>query len=120
MIKERKARPGGIRCKDCDTEIERCPKCSQVLKRTVEKGIDAAIITEMIQMAYDGVYDSAVICSADADLGQAIEFIQNRIGKQVFNLWFPGVGMTLRNSCWSHISADDLITKLGMTIPGRP
>lgn len=119
VVKERRARPGGVRCRDCEFEIRQCPKCAKELRRTVEKGIDTAVLTDMIQMAYDDVYDMAVLGSADADLGQAIEFIQNRIGKKVYNLWFPGVGVSLRNSCWDFIRVDDLLNKLLIQIPPK-
>src|SRR5260370_1264125 len=100
VVKERKARGGKIRCNNCNTEFELCPSCNKKLRRTVEKGIDAAIITDMIQMAYDNVCDIGVLASGDADLAQAITFIQNRIGKKIYNLWYTGHGVSARNACW--------------------
>ena len=113
-VKKRKPRPGGIRCTNCQTEIIQCPSCQHRLRRTVEKGIDSAIITEMIQMGFDNVYDIAVLGSNDADLCQAVTFLQNRLGKHVYHLWFPGVGVDLRNASWDHFSIPDLLDELGV------
>ena len=116
-VKERKARKGTIRCSSCQAEVESCPSCKQRLRRTVEKGIDAAIITDIIQMGYDGIYDVGVLASGDADLAQAITFIQNRIGKQFYNLWFTGRGVSVRNACWDHVIMTELLSPLGCNIP---
>jgi len=90
--------------------------CKKRLRRTVEKGIDAAIITEMVEMGFDGVYDIAVLASNDADLAQATTFIQNRIGKHIYNLWFPGKGDTLRNACWYYLPMPRLLSDLGVGV----
>jgi uncharacterized LabA/DUF88 family protein len=91
-----------------------CPKCNQTLRRTVEKGIDVAIVTDMIQMAYDNVYDIGVIGSSDADLCQAVKFINERIGKPIYHLWWKGRGVDLRNACWDHIEMGGLLGDLGV------
>ena len=64
-------------------------------------------------MAHDDTYDLAVLGSSDADLSQAAKFIQERLGKQIYNLWFPGLGVELRNACWSHLSVEGLLADLG-------
>lgn len=115
IVKDRKSRSGTIHCSECSNKIDNCPHCKARLRKTVEKGIDAAIITDMIQMAYDNTYDIAVLCSNDADLAEAVKFIQNRIGKPVYHLWFPDVGISLRNACWDHFLATSLLTDLGVS-----
>lgn len=117
LVKERKARRGIVRCTECKHEITTCPKCQKQLRRTVEKGIDAAIITELIQMGHDNTYDVAVVCSGDADLCAAVHFVQQRLGKKVYNVWFPGFGIDLRNACWDHLVVRDLLKDLGVTLP---
>ena len=114
LVKERRSTRGGVRCSSCRTDIETCPKCSAKLRRTVEKGIDTAIVTDMIQMAYDDVYDVAVLGSTDADLCPAVTFIFQRIGKPVYNLWFQGVGHNLRNACYDHFPMGELLAELGV------
>lgn len=114
LVKERKARDKGIFCKECRETIEVCPHCDSRLKRTVEKGIDTAIITDMIQMAVDDLYDIAVLASQDADMCAAVDFIQQRTNKKIFNLCFPQKGVQLRNSCWDHIKITELLADLGV------
>jgi len=114
LVKERKARSQGIHCQSCKKTIEICPHCDNRLRGTVEKGIDAAIITDMIQMAYDDIYDVAVLATHDADMCAAVEFIQQRTKKQVFNLCFPRMGTQLRNVCWDHLKMTELMSALGV------
>jgi hypothetical protein len=54
IVKERKPR-GTIRCQseDCRKEIVICPHCQTQLRSTVEKGVDAAILTDLMTMAFD-------------------------------------------------------------------
>lgn len=111
-VKERKPTEKPIRCNRCKKEFELCPSCNEKLRRTVEKGVDVAIVTEMIQMAFDNIYDVGVVCSNDADLCQAIIFIQQRFGKQIYHLHQGGVGMSVRNACWDHLKLDDLLKAL--------
>jgi len=120
LVEERRPRPGTVHCRCCGKHFSRCPECSKPLRRTIEKGIDAAILTDMIQMAYDDVFDVAVLASNDADLCSGVRFIQDRLGKQVYLLWFPGVGHELRNACWSHFDVKALLDELGVSPGMRP
>lgn len=117
LVKERKRATRPIRCTACNEEFEICPKCQRKLRRTVEKGVDVALLTDMIQMAYDNVYDIAVLGSSDSDLCQGVRFIQERIGKQIYHLWYTGVGISLRNACWDHIPLSNLLDDLGVPSP---
>jgi uncharacterized LabA/DUF88 family protein len=112
LVKERKSKRGGVRCTSCQNQITHCPTCNAVLKRTIEKGIDAAIITDMIQMAYDRVYDVGVLGSTDADLCPAVAFIFQRIGIPIYNLWFHDGGHSLRNACYDHVKMADVINAI--------
>ena len=111
-LRERKARPKPIHCKACKNKIVECPNCNRRLKRGAEKGVDVTLVTDLIQMAFDNVYDVAVLGSNDADFCQAVNFIQERTGKRVYHLWFPGIGVDLRNTCWDHIDISDILADL--------
>lgn len=115
IVKERRSKLAGVRCTKCKAEIVTCPKCNEKLRRTVEKGVDAAIITDMIQMASDNVYDIGVLGSTDADLCPAASFIFQRLGKQIYNLWFQGRGHDLRNACFDHLKMAELFDELGVS-----
>lgn len=116
-VKERKASQRGIRCTSCKHEISRCPECKAQLRRTTEKGVDTSLAIDMIQAAFDDVYDIAVLGTTDADLCPAVQFIYERTGKPVYNLWFPKSGHDLRNACYDHFPMINLIREL---VPDKP
>lgn len=112
FLKERAA-VSPTRCPhpQCRRPISVCPHCDRSIQRTVEKGIDTALATDLIRFGLDGHYDCAVLVAADADHVPAVEFLGNR-GKQVIHAWFRGQSQELRNACWSHVLFDDLMPEL--------
>ncbi len=109
-----------IRCQEesCKVVISDCPKCSAPLKGTVEKGVDAAIITDLITLAFDDNYDIAVLISGDADYAPAVRYIQKKTDKQVVQAFFKAHGDELRTACWDHVFLDDLMSKFALgTVP---
>ena len=81
----------------------------------VEKGVDAAIITDLLTLAFDDNYGIAVLISGDADHAPAVQYIQKKTDKQVIPAFFKSHGDELRNACWDHVFLDDVMQKL---IPG--
>lgn len=111
-VKDRKAR-GPYRCPKCQAEQRTCTSCRGELRRTVEKGVDTALVTDLIQAAVvDDLLDIAVLVSADADFVPAVELIQNRTDKRVIHAHFHPQGQQLRNACWSHLFVDDSMSEL--------
>jgi uncharacterized LabA/DUF88 family protein len=112
LLKERAPR-GPSRCTNpaCRELISTCPHCHETLHRTVEKGIDTALATDLIRYGLDGHYDRAVLIAADADHVPAVEFLGNR-ARQITHAWFRGQAMELRNACWEHIHFDDMMPDL--------
>ena len=96
----------------CRLPINNCPHCDQPLKRTVEKGVDASLITDLLSMAFDDTYDIAVLVTEDADFAPAVKYIQNKINKKVYQAYFRRLGDELRNACWDHVYIDDLLSRL--------
>lgn len=121
-VRPRKPRRA-IRCREesCRTLIATCPACKAALKGTVEKGVDAAVITDLLTLAFDDNYDIAVLISGDADYAPAVQYIQKKTDKQVVQAFFRAHGDELRNACWDHVFFDDLMAKLivGTTAPTR-
>ncbi len=113
VVKERKPRKT-IRCQEeaCKAPVLNCPSCKTPLKGTSEKGIDAAIITDLLSLAFDDNYDIAVLVSGDADYAPAVEYIQKKTDKQIVQAFFKAHGDELRNKCWDHVFFEDLLTKL--------
>lgn len=112
-VKER--RPASpIKCtnEDCRKTIQDCPFCNQQLRRTVEKGIDAALLTDIIKSAFDNTFDQAILITEDSDFVPAVKFIQERWTKQIIHAYFRGKSDELRNACWKHIFLDDFMSDL--------
>lgn len=112
LLKERAPRSPS-RCPNPDYRqmISLCPHCGRPIQRTVEKGIDTALATDLIRFGLDGLYDRAILVAADADHVPAVEFLGDR-AKQITHAWFRGQATELRNACWDHIHFDDMMPAL--------
>jgi uncharacterized LabA/DUF88 family protein len=112
LVKDRKPR-SAVRCPNdqCGKKITDCPHCGQEIRGTVEKGIDTAIVVDLIQGAADRTYDRAVLVSGDADFVPAVEFIQ-RGGTQIIHAHFRNQANQIMNACWDHLFFDDLMDEL--------
>lgn len=112
IVKERiPAKP--IHCvnPDCRKLIATCPYCNVPLIRTTEKGVDAALLSDLFQLAIDNVYDSAILVSDDGDFVPAVNYIQLR-GKYITHAGFRGRGDAIRQTCWDHFYLDDIMGDL--------
>ena len=69
------------------------------MARTVEKGIDTALATDMIKFAWEGAYDVGVLVSSDADFVPVVEFLDSK-GIRVVQAGFPPIGSALATACW--------------------
>jgi len=118
IVKER--RPASpVKCTNdqCRKIIQDCPFCKQQLRRTVEKGIDAALLTDIIKASFDNTYDQAILITEDSDFVAAVKFIQERWTKQIVHAYFRGKSDELRNACWKHIFFDDFMSELAPPVP---
>ena len=98
---ERKAK-GPPTCPGCHQHIEDCPACGSKMIRTVEKGIDTAIVTEMITLAFEDAWHVAVLASSDRDFIPAVSYLGKK-GHKVIHAGFPPKGMDLASTCWASI-----------------
>jgi uncharacterized LabA/DUF88 family protein len=101
IMQERKVkRPP--RCPSCHEEILTCPHCKAPMVGTIEKGVDTAIVTDLLGLAWEGAWNYAILISSDRDFIPAVELL-NRKGFQVINAHFPPMGMDLAKKCWASI-----------------
>ena len=88
------------RCNNCHRQIRTCPHCAQRIGGTAEKGVDTAIATDMIRLAWEGAYDVAVLVSSDSDLVPAVQFLTGK-GIKVIQAGFPPTGSHLAKASWA-------------------
>lgn len=104
-IRERRARTATVWCNFCKQPVENCPHCGTPLQRAPEKGIDAAIVTDLLMLAWEQAFDVAVLVTSDADFIPAVERVQER-GLKVINATWAGHGFDLAHSCWGSFALD--------------
>jgi hypothetical protein len=107
------------RCQACHRPIDVSPHCSASVAGTVEKGVDVAIATDMIRLAWEESYDYAVLVSSDADFAPAVEFLISK-GRRVIHVGFPPKGMGLAKTCWASLNMAPFLASLERSVPGRP
>jgi len=114
-IRTRRPRRRTIHCRACAAEIATCPSCRAVLTVAAEKGVDAALVTDLLSLAWQRAYDVAVLVSGDSDYIPAVEYVQSQ-GLKVVNAAWPTKGYELQGACWATFSLSTLIPKLTRTI----
>jgi len=97
---ERKDKPASFYCRECGTPFTTCPSCQRPLVRSREKGVDTAIVTDLLSLAWEGAFDVAVLVSSDADMIPCVERIQEK-GLKVINATWPRRGLDLAKACWA-------------------
>jgi uncharacterized LabA/DUF88 family protein len=110
-IRERKERLVKIRCNGCQKEHDRCPDCDTPFKRAPEKGVDTAIVTDLLSLGSEGRFDVAILLTSDADFIPAVERIQER-GLKVINATWAGHGHDLAHTCWASFVLDEVTAPL--------
>ncbi|HVB45175.1 MAG TPA: NYN domain-containing protein [Streptosporangiaceae bacterium] len=110
-IRARKPRRHPVHCRSCGNRMTVCTKCQEPLTISAEKGVDAALVTDLLSLAWQRAYDVAVLVSGDADYIPAVEYVQSQ-GLKVVNAAWASKGHELRRECWGSFTLDDLIPDL--------
>jgi uncharacterized LabA/DUF88 family protein len=111
FAKERKDKPARVHCRCCDQDFATCPACSQPLVRSREKGVDTAIATDLLSLAWEGAFDVAVLVSSDADMIPCVERVQEK-GFKVVNAAWPAQGYDIAKACWASFDIMSVATAL--------
>ncbi len=98
---ERKAQSAPT-CPTCHKPIPNCPHCSSPINRMVEKGVDTAIVTDMVKFAWENSMETAILVSSDRDFIPVVQMLTAK-GYKVINAHFPPKGMNLASACWASI-----------------
>ena len=86
-----------------------CPLCKKPIHRTVEKGVDTSIVTDLFAGALNDSYDIAILFSNDSDFVPAIATIQDRLNKQIIHAGFNMGADAVRTAAWGHIVLDGTV-----------
>ncbi len=108
---ERRRRFDHIRCRSCGYETGTCPSCGQPLVWSAEKGVEAAMITDLYELAWADALDVAILVTSDSDFVFPVAGLQGR-GVKVINAAWRGAGQELARACWATIELDELIPSL--------
>ncbi len=100
-------------CPVCHKVVRECPHdgCGGDMAGTIEKGVDTAIATDMIRLAWENAYQVAILATADADLVPAVEFLDQK-GIRVIQAGFPSHGNRLARACWSTVNVSKLLGQI--------
>jgi uncharacterized LabA/DUF88 family protein len=109
-IFERKPKFAPI-CQNCHRPISRCPHCGEATAGTIEKGVDTAIVTDLLGLAWESAWQIAILISSDRDFIPAIQMLAVK-GFRVINASVPPLGMDLARSCWAHIDIRSILPAL--------
>jgi hypothetical protein len=111
FMRERHLKPKAFRCRACGHTLVQCPACQEVIKQAPEKGVDSAIVSDMLTLAWEGSYDMAILVSQDADFIPAVQAMQKK-GFKVVNAGWRSGGNNLQQECWASFALDDITAQI--------
>lgn len=117
-ILERRRRYDHIRCRACGYETGTCPSCGQTLMWSAEKGVEAALISDLFDLALGDAMDVAVLVSSDSDFTYPVGVVQRR-GIKVVNAAWRGAGQELARASWATVDLDEMIPRLVREVSGE-
>ena len=110
-VRERRSRSKSIHCRVCGVTTGACPACGAPYVGRPEKGVDAALVTDLLALAWQGSYDVAILVSSDGDFVPAVEHVQNK-GLKVVNAGWRSSGHELKQACWASFDLDQMVSRL--------
>lgn len=107
-VRERRSKGRKVHCSSCDNDNESCQYCGAPFTWAPEKGVDTAIVTDLLSLAGEDAYDVAILLSSDADHVPAVDWIQSR-GRKVINATWANHGFELKRTSWASIELDSVM-----------
>lgn len=108
---ERHWKQRAVHCRICGKDNVVCQHCGKPLGRAAEKTVDARIVTDMLNLAWEDAYDIALLVSSDKDFIPAVECLQEK-NFRVVNATWKGLGNELAKTCWASFEIDSYIPDL--------
>lgn len=106
--RQRRAKARQIHCAECGHENGTCSECGAAFRWAPEKGVDTAIVTDLLSLASEEAFDVALLLSSDADHIPAVEWVQGH-GLKVINATWAQHGFDLAKTCWAAVELDAVI-----------
>lgn len=100
-----------LHCRGCGEEIANCPSCARPFTSAIEKGVDTAIVTDLLSLAWEGAYEVGILVTSDADLIPCVERVQEK-GFKIINAAWSSVGNQLAQACWASFLIDRVAREL--------
>ena len=110
-VRDRRPRPKQVHCRECGAVTTSCPTCARPYVAKPEKGVDAAIVTDLLSLAWQEAYDVAILVTSDADFVPAVQRVQER-GLKVVNAGWAGKGHELKAACWAAFDVDTVTASI--------
>lgn len=107
----RRSKAQRFHCRECGCTTENCPQCQAALRWAPEKGVDTAIVTDLLSFAGEQAFEVAVLVSSDADYVPAVDWLQAR-GFKVLNATWTNHGFELAKVCWASFELDSVMPDL--------
>jgi uncharacterized LabA/DUF88 family protein len=80
--------------------------------RNVEKGVDVALVTDLLSLAWEKAYEDAVIVSGDADYADAIKYVKQKGIMVQIVAWSGSFSQELKRVANDVIYLDNLMDKV--------
>lgn len=106
--RERREKPRAVHCPSCGHDNKECSECGSGFRWAPEKGVDTAIVTDLLSLASERTFDVAILLSSDADHIPAVEWVQER-GLKVINVTWARHGFDLAKTCWASVELDSVM-----------
>lgn len=110
-IRDRRVYRRAVRCPSCGAFTTECASCKAPLMSSTEKGVDAALVMDLLSLAWQRAYDVAVLVSGDSDYIPAVGYVQSQ-GLKVINAAWAKHGHELQGACWGSFVLDRMIPAL--------
>lgn len=91
-----------------------CKKCGATDIVDVQKGVDVALVTDLMSLCFEDAYDLAIVVSGDNDFSDAVKYIKSK-GKKCWVAAFKGsLSGELKRTCDRVIAIDDIIDNVSL------
>lgn len=88
--------------------------------RNVEKGVDVALVTDLLSLAWEGAYEDAVVISGDADYTEAVKRAKSK-GKIIEVVgWRDSLSRELKEAASKVVYLDDIADKVRLVSTSAP